>query len=344
MEQESLTQRGIRLAKEGKMHEARQVFLQVIDEDPDNASAWCNYGTTFLHEERYAEALPYYKRAILLDPLYNGPYLSTGMCLTALGFFEDAIRLYDLALNAIPDDHEIWYNKAYTLMEIGRIPEAIAGYDHVLKIHPLDAGAYINRRELLKSCTFKRQCVTYVCEQGQMILQTSFVYEYDGIWFMTPAMDDLDEKDLVEYDPDETQEYEKKESDDFSDLIKKKDPRYWTQTLVYFTPEGVLAHGRLQHSPGFPGWAESSNVDGHMVFCPRNICAEVICRSNRRYILCISVDLVYAHEPDTLMTYDVFKEGNQWFNPEYEDGWDEGDREDCRRAWQWYSHDRFYGS
>ena len=39
-------------------------------------------------------------------------------------------------------------------MEMGRIPEAIAGYDYVLRIHPLDAGAFLNRRELLNSCTY----------------------------------------------------------------------------------------------------------------------------------------------------------------------------------------------
>ena len=46
-------------------------------------------------------------------------------------------------------------------MEMGRIPEAIAGYDYVLRIHPLNAGLFINRRELLKSCTFKGQCTLY---------------------------------------------------------------------------------------------------------------------------------------------------------------------------------------
>ena len=53
MEQETQTQRGIRLAREGKMEEARAVFRDVIDELPDDASVWCTYGATYLHEEDY---------------------------------------------------------------------------------------------------------------------------------------------------------------------------------------------------------------------------------------------------------------------------------------------------
>ena len=64
MQEETLTQKGIRLAKEGKMYDARKVFQSVIDEIPDDASAWFNYGTTYLHEAKYLKALPYYQKAI----------------------------------------------------------------------------------------------------------------------------------------------------------------------------------------------------------------------------------------------------------------------------------------
>ena len=75
-------------------------------------------------------------------------------------------------------------------MEMGRIPEAIAGYDYVLRIHPLDAGSFINRRESLKSCTYKGQCTFYSFEEGQMIPQIGYIYTYEGTCFITLAMDD----------------------------------------------------------------------------------------------------------------------------------------------------------
>ena len=40
MEKETQTLGGIRLAREGKMEEARAVFRDVIDDVPDDASVW----------------------------------------------------------------------------------------------------------------------------------------------------------------------------------------------------------------------------------------------------------------------------------------------------------------
>ena len=335
MEQETETQRGIQLAKEGKMEEARAIFKDILNDMPDDAVLWCNYGTTYLHEENYMAALPYFEQATELDPTFHGPYLSAGICLTALGLHEDALRLYDRALQVIPNHLEIWYNKAYTLMEMGRVPEAIAGFDYVLRYRPVDAGAYLNRRELLKSCTFMGECVVYSCEEGQMNRETAYLYSYDGMSFLTPVMDEVDEQDLEEYDPDLVENYEQPFDEEVFEVIKSGNPRFITRNIVYFTPEGVMAHGKLQHSPEFPAYVDKVRPDGREIICPNNIWREVICRSGRRYLLCLSIDYVYVHDPYTLQSFDVFKEGYEWRDPEYDDGWDEGDREDCQRAWDW---------
>ena len=59
MQEETVTQRGIRLAKEGKMGEARIAFQSVLDDTPDDASARvATMGHAYLHEEAYAKALP----------------------------------------------------------------------------------------------------------------------------------------------------------------------------------------------------------------------------------------------------------------------------------------------
>ena len=47
-------------------------------------------------------------------------------------------------------------------MEMERIPEAIAGFDYVLRIHPLDAWVLINRRELLQSCASEAMLSLFV--------------------------------------------------------------------------------------------------------------------------------------------------------------------------------------
>ena len=147
--------------------------------------------------------------------------------------------------------------------------------------------------------------------RGQMIPQIGYIYTFEGTCFITIAMDEVNEQNLEEYDPDLVEKYDGLDSDDDDEVevIKKEDPRYRTRTLVYFTPEGVMAHGQLEHSPEFPTYAENFVVDGYEILCPVNIWCEVICRSGRRYLLCQSNDFVYADDPDTLDVLDVFQEG-----------------------------------
>ena len=215
-------------------------------------------------------------------------------------------------------------------MEMGRIPEAIAGYDYVLRIHPLDAGSFINRRELLKSCTFKGQCNLYSFEEGQMIPQIGYIYTF------TIAMDEVNEQNLEEYDPDLVEKYDGLDSDDDDEVevIKKEDPRYRTRTLVYFTPEGLIAHGQLEHSPEFPAYAENYVIDGYEVLCPENIwCGGFAGVAS--VLLCQSIDFVLLMTRIRLKCLMCLKEGWQFAEQGYEDGWDEWDREDCQRVWGW---------
>lgn len=58
IQEETVTERGIQLAKDGKRDEAREIFRKAIDEIPFDAALWCKYATIFLNEEKYGEAFP----------------------------------------------------------------------------------------------------------------------------------------------------------------------------------------------------------------------------------------------------------------------------------------------
>jgi hypothetical protein len=47
-----------------------------------------------------------------------------------------------------------------------------------------------------------------------MIPQIGDIYTYEGTCFITPAMDDVNEQDLEEYDPDLVEKYDGPESED----------------------------------------------------------------------------------------------------------------------------------
>jgi tetratricopeptide (TPR) repeat protein len=62
---------------------------------------------------------------------------------------EEAIASYDHALKIKPDKHEAWYKQGNALLDLGRFEEAIASYDHALKIKPDKHEAWYNRGVVL---------------------------------------------------------------------------------------------------------------------------------------------------------------------------------------------------
>jgi len=82
------------------------------------------------------------------SPAYWGNY---GLALHNLGRLEEAVAGYDRALALAPDMAEIHYNRANALQSLARLDEAVAGYDRAIALRPDLVEAYANRGVALRA-------------------------------------------------------------------------------------------------------------------------------------------------------------------------------------------------
>jgi tetratricopeptide (TPR) repeat protein len=318
--------KGISLAQNGEIEQARLCFQGAIDCDPDSAPAWNNLGNTYYHNEEWEEALPLFLRSIELDPSFEGPYLSAGVCLSNLGYSERSLELYAVALSIIPDSYSIWYNKAHTLVDLNKIPEAIAVFDHLLTLKPREAATLINRESLLEKCSFVGSCVFNKIEENEVVPSHGAIYSWNGLNFITPLVDQTEEEFLEKYNPDEVLLYQNPENseDDFPDdgyeeeEEEDENPRFKNRWIASSLDNGLFSVTSHDHSLENPGWAEEPDYSNPIIhpysqeptYLEDDVSLDeeafgIISRNGNRYLIDWDEENVVVINPDTLQFWFV---------------------------------------
>lgn len=101
-----------------RMWEATQYFYLEIT--PSTAETEYAIGEEFEGEGRYDDAIAAYRRAVTKDPEHAPSYLGIGNCKLALGRRDEAIEMYEKALQLYPGDPKAANNLAHALWERGR--------------------------------------------------------------------------------------------------------------------------------------------------------------------------------------------------------------------------------
>lgn len=89
-----------------------------------------------------AKALPLLKKAVLLDPKNQDPWLLTGEIHMALGKPQFAIATYQKALAGIPNSPHLWFNCGYAQGIYGQTESSIKSFDNAIKYDPAFSRAY----------------------------------------------------------------------------------------------------------------------------------------------------------------------------------------------------------
>lgn len=82
------------------------------------------------------DALPWYDKAVRLNPRYADAYNNRGIAYTQLGRSEDALTSYQRAIAENPLHCDALVNQGNLLGQLGRFAEAIANFDQALAINP----------------------------------------------------------------------------------------------------------------------------------------------------------------------------------------------------------------
>jgi len=108
----------------GQFGEAQTLLQRLASRFPDDALVWFNLGNALRDQQRPAEALPAYNKALELDPDLLDARNNLGGVLQAMLQFEAAEREYRACLARVPDYFTGRLNLASVLIDMGRFAEA----------------------------------------------------------------------------------------------------------------------------------------------------------------------------------------------------------------------------
>jgi tetratricopeptide (TPR) repeat protein/ADP-heptose:LPS heptosyltransferase len=132
---EALFEAGLAQMRSGRFAEAELSCRQALAIDPGHAETLHLMGLLSLQQKQHDQAGEWLSRAIRRDP--KPLYLtSLGNTLLSQGRREEALQVFDKAVQLKSDDAELWRNLGNALVEAGRPADAILSLQQALRLDP----------------------------------------------------------------------------------------------------------------------------------------------------------------------------------------------------------------
>lgn len=100
--QDDNAQTAVALEQEGRTAEAEAAWKAVMRLHPKSPDAYAHLGFLEARQEHYTEAVPYYRKALALNPSMPGLHMNLGLALFKAGELKDAISTFTLLLKTEP--------------------------------------------------------------------------------------------------------------------------------------------------------------------------------------------------------------------------------------------------
>jgi tetratricopeptide (TPR) repeat protein len=134
--------------RNGRYLDAQVCCQQALAVDGNHADTLHLMGLLCIHTRQYDHAVAWLSRAIAREP--KTLYLTTlGTVLLQLERGEEALAAFDHAVRLQPDDAELWSNRGLCLSQLKRTADAIASFQHALKLDPRHREAATEAARLL---------------------------------------------------------------------------------------------------------------------------------------------------------------------------------------------------
>lgn len=127
---------GNALIKDDKTAEAMSHYRKAVEIHPAYADAHYNLGVAFGLQDAYEQAITEYRIALDLDKNHIKARLRLAEALTRTGSLDEAIGYFEKIMQTRPDDVEVLNNYALALVQKKRTAQAIELYDKALRIDP----------------------------------------------------------------------------------------------------------------------------------------------------------------------------------------------------------------
>ncbi|KAH7441707.1 hypothetical protein KP509_03G050100 [Ceratopteris richardii] len=133
-------QEALRAAVSGDLNTAERLFSELIQEEPQSASAWSNRGSVRMSLSLFEDAREDFTQAIQLAPAAPVPYLNRAIAFEALGRFEEAINDCKSAIERDPEEYAAWFNLGNVNSRVKNYEEALTAFEKASLLAPGIAG------------------------------------------------------------------------------------------------------------------------------------------------------------------------------------------------------------
>jgi predicted TPR repeat methyltransferase len=146
----ALLQQAVQLHQQGRLQEARDLYQQVLAQQPRQFDALHLLGVIERQQGDARRAVELIEAALQIDPNQARAHCNLGAALQDLGQPEAALASYDSALRLDPQYALAWDNRGNTLRRLGRLQEALDAYERALLLKAAYPEAWCHRAILLQ--------------------------------------------------------------------------------------------------------------------------------------------------------------------------------------------------
>jgi tetratricopeptide (TPR) repeat protein len=220
-----LLAQGVQLHQRGAVHEAEQLYREVLQVEPHNPEALfyfgiaaqqlgqpevgvdsisraialrpgvaafhCYLGLAYWALGRQPDALAAYQDAIRLDPNYADAHNNLGVALQRLGRMAEATVCFEEAVRCNPNFAEACSNLGAAYQDQGRLSEAIASFEHAVRCKPDFAAAHNNLGVVSLAEGRLEQAVA--CSREAVRLQPDYAEAHYNLGLALKRMDRFEE-------------------------------------------------------------------------------------------------------------------------------------------------------
>ncbi len=126
----------------GRIKEAQNLYLKLIQKYKENDKLYFLLGTTFLQIEKYNQAINYLNISIKLNSQFADSYNNLGIALAETNNFSDAIKNYDKAIKLKGKFEDAHLNKGIALNYLKKHDQALSCINEVIKLNKNNAKAF----------------------------------------------------------------------------------------------------------------------------------------------------------------------------------------------------------
>jgi len=170
---------GIKRLETGKYKQAKIIYLQIIEQSPNNPIAYKNLGNAAFNQGKLEEAIAYYQQGIELEPNDAITYYHLGNAFHQLDSLSEAIACYQQSLVIDPNSAIVLNNLGNALQRQGKFEQAIACYQQSITLEPNDALTYNNLGSVFNALNKLEEALA--CFQKGLILEPNNIEAHNNI-------------------------------------------------------------------------------------------------------------------------------------------------------------------